>query len=357
MIPSLPDLILRPGECSASELQPLTAVLKSAGLTRRRLKKLDAIVQVREQRRDRKPEKAYSARPFVLCGIPVRRPAKHALEYSRQNGRFRLRVIGHPDYGLPFGQDRLLLIWIATMAVWQRTREVRFRSAAILEAFDLPKDGRYYKRLIAGFERIFYSTFFFTSDQQVGEATVMERQSFRFVKNARLWYAEPSPSEPTHASQARTENVIVLSEEFWNEIQEHPIPVDLAVVKALADSPGNLDLYVWLVWRCWTAKGPVTVPLFGHEGLISQLGNSANLRERDFRRQIVQWLKVIRQLWPECPANVIESGASLRVRPSKSIPRFSTASCEFRSGDHVTEFAQKYVIQFALIRDRVRGDT
>lgn len=342
MIPGLPILTHpRSGERPATELEPISALLKPAGITRRRLRKLDAIAQIHEQRGDRKPEKAYSARPFVLCGIPVRRPAKHALEYSRQNGRFRLRVIGHPDYGLPFGQDRLLLIWIATMAVWQRTREIRFRSAAaILEAFGLPKDGRYYKRLIAGFERIFYSTFFFTSDQQVGEATLMERQSFRFVKNARLWYAEPGPSEPTHAAQARTGNVIVLSEEFWKEIQEHPIPVDLAVVKALADSPGNLDLYVWLVWRCWTAKGPATVPLFGHEGLVAQLGNSASLRERDFRRQIVRWLKVIRQLWPECPANVVESGALLLVRPVKSVPRFSTPSREFTSGDHVTEFAQ-----------------
>ena len=117
----------------------------------------------------------------------MRRPSKHTLEYSRQNGRFRLRVIGHPDYGLPFGQDRLLLIWIATIAIWQKTREIRFRSAAaILEAFGLPKDGRYYKRLIGGFKRIFYSTFFFSSDQQLGEGKLMERRSFRFVKDAKL---------------------------------------------------------------------------------------------------------------------------------------------------------------------------
>lgn len=341
MIPSLPNLIPRPGERSASTLQPLSAVLESAGITRRRLKKLDAIVQVHEQRLDHKPEKAYSARPFVLCGIPVRRPARSSLEYSRQNGRFRLRVIGHPDYGLPFGQDRLLLIWIATMATWQKTREIRFRSAAtILETFGLPKDGRYYKSLITGFERIFYATFFFSSDQQVGEATIMERQSFRFVRDAKLWYAESGRLESSMPLQHRNENAIMLSEEFWKEVQDHPIPVDLAIVKALADSPGNLDLYVWLVWRCWTAKVPATVPLFGPESLIAQLGNSAKLRERDFRRQIVQWLKVIRQLWPECPASLTESGAYLLVRPMKCAPKSSTEIREFRSGDHVTGFAE-----------------
>lgn len=168
----------------------------------------------------------------------------------------------------------------------------------------------------------------------------MERQSFRFVKDAKLWYAESCTSASTVPPQARSENAIMLSEEFWSEIQEHPIPVDLTTVKALADSPGNLDLYVWLVWRCWTAKAPATVPLFGPEGLIAQLGNSAKLRERDFRRQIVQWLKVIRQLWPECPASLTESGAYLLVRPMKCAPKFSTEIREFRSGDHVTEFAE-----------------
>jgi hypothetical protein len=330
MIPSLPIAVAdRPAQCKDTGLQSLQSVLKSAGLTRRRMKKLDAIAQIHERRHDHKSERAYSARPFVLCGIPVRRPAKNNLEYSRQNGRFRLRVIGHPDYGLPFGQDRLLLLWIATMAVWQKTREIHFRSAAaILEAFGLPKDGRYYKRLIAGFERIFYSTFFFSNDQQVGEATIMERQSFRFVKDAKLWYAEPDAPQ-SEAVQPRPENVIVLSEEFWREIQDHPIPVDLAVIKALADSPGNLDLYVWLVWRCWTAKGPACVPLFGPEGLVSQLGISEKLRQRDFRRQILQWLKVIRQLWPDCPVSVAETGTCLILKRAKLSPIVSTARHDF----------------------------
>ncbi len=319
----------------------VASAFAAIGITKRKIKKLDAIAQIRERRHDHQPERAFSAPPFVLCGIPVRRPAKHTLEYSRQNGRFRLRVIGHPDYGLPFGQDRLLLIWIATMATWQKTREIRFRSAAaILETFGLPNDGRYYKRLIAGFERIFYSTFFFSSDQQVGEATVMERQSFRFVKDAKLCYAEPGSCAPTTPPQARAENIIVLSEEFWKEIQEHPIPVDLVVVKELADSPGNLDLYVWLVWRCWTAKRPATVPLFGAEGLTSQLGMSHKLRERDFRRQIIQWLKGIGQLWPECPVTLAQTGASLLIKPDKATPKISTAPYDSNRCIHVTEFAQ-----------------
>ena len=306
---------------------PVASALAAIGITKRRIKKLDAIVQAREPQRCKR--RAYSARPFVLCGIPVRRPPHHTLEYSRQNGRFHLRVIGHPDYGLPFGQDRLLLIWISSMATWQKNRVIRFRSAAmILETFGLPKDGRYYKRLIAGFERIFYSTFYFASDEQDAEAVVITRASFRLVKDLRLWYLKENGFENVPGPH-RPENLIVLSEEFWREIQEHPIPVDLSVVRALADSPGNLDLYVWLVWRCWTARAPASVPLFGPGGLISQLGISERLRERDFRRQIVQWLKLTQQLWPECPVTIAEDGTCLLVKPTKTSVNFPQPRVNF----------------------------
>ena len=120
--------------------------------------------------------------------------------------------------------------------------------------------------------------------------------------------------------------MIVLSEEFWREIQEHPIPVDLKVVRALADSPGSLDLYVWLVWRCWTAKSRADIPLFGPNGLISQLGTSSSLRERDFRRQMIQWLKVIQQLWPECPAAISPGGASLILHAERGTRTFHSRS-------------------------------
>ncbi len=153
---------------SPVSLQPETtsptrvgSALAQYRVTNRKLKKLHAIASVKDLHCH--SQRTYIARPFVLCDIPVRRPHHHALEYSRRNGRSRLRIIGHPDYGLPFGQDRLLLIWIALMATWQKSRETRFRSAAaILETLGLPKDGRYYKRLIAGFDRVFYSTFYFT---------------------------------------------------------------------------------------------------------------------------------------------------------------------------------------------------
>ena len=51
------------------------------------------------------------------------------------------------------------------------------------------------------------------------------------------------------------ENVIVLSDEFYREIVAHPIPADLEAVKVLASAPAVLDLFMWLSYRCFVAKG------------------------------------------------------------------------------------------------------
>jgi hypothetical protein len=70
-------------------------------ITKLRLKQLDAIQLVREQRDSRTQEVSYNARPFVLCGLPLRRPPAHELVYTRRNGSFVLEITAHPRFGLP----------------------------------------------------------------------------------------------------------------------------------------------------------------------------------------------------------------------------------------------------------------
>jgi replication initiator protein len=108
-------------------------------------------------------------------------------------------------------------------------------------------------------------------------------------------------------------NIIVLSDEFYQEIMAHPIPTDLEVVKVLAAAPAALDLYVWLSYRCFTAKGEQSVPIFGPFGLVRQIGSVEYSCERRFRAKLGQWLRTIRAIWPGCPARIAEDGRYLIV--------------------------------------------
>ena len=55
--------------------------------------------------------------------------------------------------------------------------------------------------------------------------------------------------EPAGLPGSGADNLITLSEAFYDEIDQHRIPVEREVVALLANAPGVLDLYVWLVWK------------------------------------------------------------------------------------------------------------
>jgi hypothetical protein len=78
---------------------------------------------------------------------------------------FLLQVTGHPTYGLPWGQDRLVPLFLATLAVRQQRRTITFSSALeMLDTFGMQQGGSQYRRLIGAFHRIFGATIFFGSD-------------------------------------------------------------------------------------------------------------------------------------------------------------------------------------------------
>ena len=52
-----------------------------------------------------------------------------------------------------------------------------------------------------------------------GTANVVQRSRFNFLTEARIWYSR-GPEQSTLPGDF--ENVIVLSEEFYNEIASHP---------------------------------------------------------------------------------------------------------------------------------------
>jgi hypothetical protein len=115
------------------------------------------------------------------------------------------------------------------------------------------------------------------------------------------------------------QNEIVLSTEFYSEIMAHPVPADLEAAKALSSAPAALDLFMWISYRCFTARGEERVPLFGSFGLANQLGSVGYARPRKFRERLEGWLRLVRSLWPECPARISGDGRSMLVAPAAAI--------------------------------------
>lgn len=233
-------------------------------LSKRTIEKACGMELVRIKREQANQALCFCSRPFVLCGLPVRRLPAGQLVYQRRNGQFILQITGHPDFGVPFGQDRIVPILLATLAIQQKSPIIRFRSAGdMLALFGLKRGGTEYRRLIGAFERIFGATIFFGTDSARAAAKIVQRSRFNFLREAQIWYNR-KPDQPVLSDEF--ENVIALSDEFYREISEHPIPTDLEAVRVLSGSPAVLDLFMWLSYRCFSARTEENIPLFGRLG-------------------------------------------------------------------------------------------
>lgn len=300
-------------------------------LSKQQIRKAECIELVRTNRDTRQQAIGYAPRPFVVCNFPHRRPQNIAAPYERYNGDFVLRIVPDPALGVPFGKDRIWPIYLSTVAVIRQSPIIRFSSAAeLLDLFGMAKSGHQYERLVDGFKRIFSATIMFGPREDIRQASLFAqsqgvevpqpafaRERFHFVDRAVLWY------ERDNKSSRRFENEVKLSDTFFNEIMAHPIPADLDAVRALADSPAALDLYMWLTYRCFALKPDQTadIPLFGPMGLVHQLGSEEYARERDFRRKMEGWLKTVRALWPACPAKLHNDGRYLHIRHALAVHR------------------------------------
>ena len=112
-------------------------------VSRHKLRQAAGITLVRKKRDAGNQILGFATRPFVLCGLPIRRPPQSDLVYERRNEFFMLQITGHPDFGLPLGQDRLAPIFLSTLAFRQQSQTIRFKSAAqMLDTFGMAKGGK-----------------------------------------------------------------------------------------------------------------------------------------------------------------------------------------------------------------------
>lgn len=251
---------------------------------------------------------AYAARDFVMCGLPFKRP-KYGATYKRKNGEFALEIRGSEEFGLPYGQDRLIPIWLAT-AFFACGRPadgvIRFRCMKdILRAFDLNTDGGFtLARLIERIQRVYYATFFVTRTGPNKDGGIERMQaSYRLMRSVTMNFYKDAP----HAANQYTlwQDSIVLDPAFAQELRDGGrVPIDLESVKYLKDCTPALDLYVWQAWRSYRLerdrKGPTSIPIFGESGLMAQLGSEATSPKK-IRAMLRDWQAQVRRVWQGCP--------------------------------------------------------
>ena len=244
------------------------------------------------------PDLGFMARLMALCSLPRTNPGDQH-RYVRRNGPYTLVMSATGLHKLPFGNlPRLILAWLCTEAVRTQSRELVLGRS--LAGF-MRKLGIYHNsggrggvqtRLRNQMNRLFGCTVSLIYEDDSGFARVTspvaDKQEF--------WWNERKPNE-----SSLWESKIELGEKFFNEIIQHPVPLDMNILAALKRSTLGLDLYMWITYRTFTLRAPLRLTW---QHLYRQFGAhpdkaSDKFTVHAFRYKVLRELKKIKIAWPE----------------------------------------------------------
>ena len=253
----------------------------------------------------------FMARAMVQATLPHSKVEGN--EFVRVNGNFTLTLQAPSAIGLPYGSvPRLLLAWLTTEAVRTKSRDLILgdsMAAFMRELGMIPSGGSRgdITRLKNQTRRLFNATV--TASYEDGN-TVADI-GYRLTDKSVLWWNSPDPKQA-----GLWESTVTLSEPFFREVIDRPVPIDIRAIKALKRSPLALDIYTWLTYRMSYLKRPTVIPW---EGVAMMLGsNYAGIRF--FKRAFLVELKKVLLVYPAVDVEALDDG--LMIRPSKThIPK------------------------------------
>lgn len=247
----------------------------------------------------------FMARAMVQATLPHRAVAGN--EFTRINGNYSLSIMAPSAIGLPYGTiPRLLLAWLTTEAVKTKSRELELGnslSGFMAELDMMPTGGRWgsITRLKDQSRRLFSSSITAVYENGPGFAVINQA----VADKAQFWWDNKHPEQA-----GLWKSTVTLSENFFNEVIDRPVPIDMRAIRALKKSPMALDIYTWLTYRASYLKRPTVIPW---SSLALQFGsNYAELR--NFKTAFMAELKKVVLVYGQVQVEATEHG--LIVKPS-----------------------------------------
>jgi hypothetical protein len=258
----------------------------------------------------------FMARALVQATMPHKNPGP-VEAWGRRNGDFAM--VMQPGYtidhsnsphniGLPYGtKPRLVMAFISSEAVKTRSREIVLgRSLSeFMRQLDLtPTGGRWgtIPMLKEQMKRLFSATISFQHDGKEVDIS----GGFRIASKTVLFWDSKVPSQA-----ALWESTVTLTQEFYDEIIERPVPLDMHALAALKSSSLALDIYCWLTYRMSYLSHPIEIPW----KLLAMQFGSDYADTNNFRKKFLQQLRKVSVIY-NVNAQPGENG--LLLKPSKT---------------------------------------
>jgi hypothetical protein len=307
---------------------------QSAGLTRHQWGLLIAGEQIRQEPPDR-----LQFSHSVLCQVGI--PRKHTPErrYERSNGNLSLLIEGGSlwnglswiEQPLPYGAiPRLVMVHISTEAVRTKSRVI-----------DVGESMRQFLTQL-GLQTSGGRRGGYTALKKQLQALAACRMTLGMTDGDRVSTIDAKPIKRfdawllngDHDGLQRTlwPGELELSEDFFDTLTRHAVPLDFRALGALKHSALALDIYTWLAHRLPRVTNPIGSKV-SWSNLKDQFGQDYG-RSKDFKKAFRHALRQVCTVYPD--ANLRDFPGGLILQPSRSpVPRtmVSVRPPSLRQGD------------------------
>ncbi len=231
------------------------------------------------------------------------------MRYEKINGNYSLNITNVQGGNLPYGSiSRLILSWIVTEAIKTQSSEIFIGNnlSQFMKKVGVPITGYYIKQFKEQSIALFTSVISveYNGDGEKKGANILIASNYSF------WWDDETEQKSLFESH------IKLSDEFYDLIVRHHVPVDLRAISALKKSSLAVDIYSWLTYRYSKVTKRTFVPW---EALHFQFGmgfkDNASGRQ-SFKRSFNKALEKIKILYPQAIFMSINDGLILFPSPT-----------------------------------------
>ncbi|MEA2728616.1 MAG: hypothetical protein QOF70_3091 [Acetobacteraceae bacterium] len=207
--------------------------------------------------------------------------------------------------GVPYGsRARLILLYLQTEAVRTNSREVELGRSlhAWLRRLEIPIGGKQMASVRDQAERISRCRLCFQIKQ--GNRTGLLNQH---ILDTSMFIEDDNAQGGLFVERAS------LSQSFFDELKKHPVPVEEAAVRQIANNSLALDVYCWLAYRLHSLNAPITL---SWRALHGQFGRSV-ARIDHFKDHFRTVLSLATSVYPDANVEENDNGTGLILKPSK----------------------------------------
>lgn len=285
----------------------------------------------------------FMTRALVNATMPYKDPKTKVFE--RKNGDMTMTMLS--PAGVPYGKyPRLMMSYLVTESVQKKSKVIELGdtlAAFLRSTANVSHTGG--KRgtgtlLSEQMKRLFtsYVTVMQQSKEKGGRGFSFEnislalRGSLDEADMKRLDSIEQADAiddvdtaiwKAPHENAGKWHSTVELTESFYQECINNPVPIDLRAYRVLSDAPMAMDIYAWATYRAsYVRRATRAIPW---QALQAQFGSGLPFTDqglRDFKKAFLKNLELVRIVYPALRVDEESTSKGLVLLPSPThVPR------------------------------------